>query len=161
MNTSVFPNSFDYISTAKRSSINFNNADILKIIKSLNFNKAHGYNDISVRLIKPCGQSIVKPLSIIFKNCINNGIFPNIWKKSNIIPVHKKCVKQIIDNYRLASLLPICGKIFEKFLFNSIFKFFDENNLFSSNQPGFRPSGSCEYQLLSIDNDIYASFPIK
>ena len=120
----------------------------MKIIKSLNVNKAHGHDDISIRMIKLCGQSIVKPLSIIFKNCIDNGIFPDIWKKSNIIPVHKKGDKQIIDNYRPVSLLPICGKIFKKLLFNSIFKFLDDNNHLSSNQSGFRPSDSHEYQLL-------------
>ena len=109
-------------------------------------------------MIKLCGQSIVKPLSIIFKNCIDNGIFLHIWKKSNIIPVHKKGDKQIIDNYRSVSLLPICGKIFEKLLFNSIFKFLDDNNLLSSNQSGWRPSDSCEYQLHSIVHDIYATF---
>ena len=104
-------------------------------------------------------RSVVKPLSIILKNCIDNGIFPDICKKSNIILVHKKQTdKQIIDNYRPVSLLPICGKIFEKLLFNSIFKFLDDNNLLSSNQSGFRPSDSCEYQLLSIVHDIYASF---
>ena len=158
ISNSVLPDLVDYISTARLSSVNFNNVDILKIIKYLNINKAHGHDDISIRMIKLCGQSIVKPLSIIFKNCIDNGIFPDIWKKSNIIPVHKKGDKQIIDNYRPVSLLPICGKIFEKLLFNSIFKFLDDNNLLSSNQSGFRPSDSCEYQLLSIVHDIYASF---
>ena len=87
----------DYISTARLSSINFNNADILKIIKYLNDNKAHGHNDLSVRMIKLCGQSIIKLLSIILKNYIDNGVFPDIWKKSNIIPVHKKGDKQTID----------------------------------------------------------------
>ena len=67
---------------------------------------------------------------------IDNGIFPNIWKEFNIIPVHKKGDKQIIDNYRPVSLLPICGKIFEKLLFNSTFKFLGDNNLLSSNQLG-------------------------
>ena len=130
----------------------------MKIIKSLNVNKAHGHDDVSIGMIKLCGQSIVKPLLIIFKNCIDNGNFPDIWKKSNIIPVHKKGDKQITDNYRPVSLLPIRGKIFEKLLFNSIFKFLDDNNLLSSNQSGFRPSDSCEYQLLSIVHYIYASF---
>ena len=128
------------------------------MLESQNVNKAHGHDDISIRMIKPRGELIVKPLSIIFKNCIDNGIFPDIWKKSNIIPVHKKEDKQIIDTYRPVSLLPICGKIFEKLLFNSMFKFVDDDNLFRSNQSGFRPSDSCEYQLLSIDHDIYASF---
>ena len=109
-------------------------------------------------MIKLCGQSVVKPLSIIFKNCIDNGIFPGIWRKSNIILVYKKGDKKIIGNYRSASLLPICDEIFEKLLFNSIIKFLHDNNLCSSNQSGFRPSDSCEYQLYLIVHDIYASF---
>ena len=37
-----------------------------------------------------------------------------------------------------------------------MFEFLHENNY--ENQSGFRPSDSCEYQLLSIVHDIYASF---
>ena len=54
INNSILPDSVDYTSTA-RLSINFNNVDILKIVKSLNVNKAHGHDDISVRMIKLCG----------------------------------------------------------------------------------------------------------
>ena len=75
INNSVLPDSADYISTVKLSSINFNNVDILKIIKSLNVNKAHGHDDISIRMIKLSSQSIVKSLSIKFKNYIDNGHF--------------------------------------------------------------------------------------
>ena len=39
-----------------------------------------------------------------------------------------------------------------------MFEFLHENNLLNENQSGFRPSDSCEYQLLSIVHDIYASF---
>ena len=90
INSCVVPGSFEYISTARPSSIRFNNEDILKIIESLNDNKVHGNNDFSIRMIKLCGESTVKPLSIMFQNCIDNGIYSDIWKKSNIIPVHKK-----------------------------------------------------------------------
>ena len=84
---------------------------ILEIIQ-LNINKAHGHDNISIRMIKLCGKSVVNPLSMIFNNCIDTGTFPDIWKRSNIIPVHKKDDKQIVDNYRPVSLLPIFGKIF-------------------------------------------------
>ena len=69
----------------------------------------------------------------------------------------KKGNKQIIDYYRPVSLLPICGKMFKKLLFNLIFKFLD-NNLLCSNQSDSRPSDSCEYQILSIVHGIHASF---
>ena len=45
-----------------------------------------------------------------------NECFPNKWKKANITPVHKKCEKQIIKSYRLASVLPICSKTLEESL---------------------------------------------
>ena len=33
---------------------------------------------------------IIKPLSITFQNYMNTSIFPNDWKKGNIVSVHKK-----------------------------------------------------------------------
>ena len=87
---------------------------------------------------------------VIYKNCIKTGIYPNAWKKSNIVPVHKKGDMQIVNNYRPVSLLPIVGKVFEKILSNSIFGYLQENCLLCDSQSGFQPSDSCEYQLLSI-----------
>ena len=59
INNSIPHDSFDYISIARLSSISFINVDILKIIKSLNVNKAHGYDDVCVRMVELYGQSIV------------------------------------------------------------------------------------------------------
>ena len=132
------------------SAINFNNDGILKIIRTLNINKAH--DSIS----KICDKAIVKPLSIIYKNSIDTGIFPDLWRKSNIIPVHKKANKLLLQIYRAVSLLPILGKILEKILFTSTSEYLQENVL-HENQSGFRPYDSCELQLLSIFHEIDAS----
>ena len=94
------------------------NKDIINIIRSLNEDKAHGYDNISIKI---CDTAIVEPLSIIFNNCINQSMFPDIWKRLNICPIHKKGDKQIINNYRPVSLLPVCGKIFERIIFNSLY----------------------------------------
>ena len=63
------------------STISFTKDDIAKIIKNLNPNKAHGFDMISIRMIKICGEPILKPLELIFKSCLENGKFPNEWKK--------------------------------------------------------------------------------
>ena len=50
---------------------------------------------------------MVQPLSLILRGCIDTGVYPDTLKKSNIVPVHKKGNRQIVNNYRLVSFLPI------------------------------------------------------
>ena len=64
----------------------------------------------------------------------------------------------MLENYRPAPLLPICGKTLERLIFNEMFGFLTESNLISSNQSGFKPGDSCINQLLSITHKIYKSF---
>ena len=105
-------------------------------------------------MLKISGCSIYKPLKIIFRQAVLTGVFPSEWKKVNIVRVHKKIDKQNIKNYRPVSLLPICGKIFKRLIFNDIFKFISNNHA-ALNQLGFKPGNSCINQLLSITQEIY------
>ena len=109
-------------------------------------------------MIKLCGNSICKPLSIIFKDCLNESKFPHEWKKANVVPVRKKGNKQSLENYGQIFLLPICSKIFERLIYNEMFTFVTENNLISPNQSGFRPGDSRVNHLLAITHEIYKSF---
>ena len=109
-------------------------------------------------MLKICGNSLCMSLELIFNDCLVNGIFPSIWKKGNIVPVHKKNNQQRLNNYRPISLLLICSKIFERLIFNEIFGFFIENDLIPQHQSGFKPGDSCINQLLSITHEIYQSF---
>ena len=52
----------------------------------------------------------------------------------------------------------MCGKIFEKLIFNKIFKLLIENDLILPNQSGFKPGNFFIIQLLCITRDIYKSF---
>ena len=72
------------------STVGFSTYDILKIIRNLNPNKAHGHDMISVGILKICNESIYKPLAIIFWPCLQNGKFPTEWKQVNVVRVFKK-----------------------------------------------------------------------
>ena len=78
-------------------------------------------------------------------------------EKGNLIPCYKKGNKQNLENYHPVSLLPICGKFFEKLISNEMFSFFLANNLLEPKKSGFKPSDSCINQLLSISHKIYSS----
>ena len=111
---------------------------------------------LGIRMIKLCGNSTWKPLSIFFNDCLNDGKFPHEWKKANIVPVHNKGNKQNLKNYRPISLLPIYSKIFESLIYDEMFTFFTQNN--SPNKSGLIPGDSCINQLLAITHEIYKLF---
>ena len=110
-----------------------------------------GHSKIWTHIIKFFYSSIVKPLSIIFSNSFNSGMFPGHWKRLNIVPAHK----QLIKNYFPVWLLPISSKIFQKLIFNQLHIFVEESGLFCSNQSRFRKTDSCVNQHLSIVQKIY------
>ena len=74
----------------KLSDLVFNSEDIGKVISGLDPSKAHGHDMISIRMIKMCGEFIHKPLEYIFRASLNDERFPPEWKKSNVVPIHKK-----------------------------------------------------------------------
>ena len=102
---SVLP-PFSYKTNTRTNSFKFTESDILSIIKALDSTKAHGYDNLSIRMIKMCSESITLPLKIIFQESLKKGKFPEIWKKANVVPVHRRENKTFIVNYLLISLRP-------------------------------------------------------
>ena len=129
-----------------------------KFIADFNQNKTHGHDMISIWMIKVCGNSICKPISIIFNDCLNKGKFRHEWKKANVLATHMKGNKQSLKNYRPLSLLPICTKISEQLIYSKMYTIFTEKNLIYPNQSWFRPVDYCVNQLLAISHEIYKSF---
>ena len=123
-NNSVLPREFTYMTEERIQSITFSESDVVKIIRALDINKAHGHDNISVTMIKLCTNSVAHPLILIFQNSMAVGTFATQWKRANIVSIHMKNNKQIVSNYQPVSLLPMCRKFFEKLIFNEFFNFF-------------------------------------
>ena len=154
------PASLNIKTTKVISSIPVTRADFAKIIRNLDSNKAHGHDMITIRMLKLCGDPVLPPLEFIFKSCLGSRTFSSKWKKENVVPVQKRGNKLSLKNYHPVSLLLICGKIFERLIYNKMFEYFIENYLISQNQSGFKPGDSCINQLPSIANKIYKFFDV-
>ena len=83
---------------------------------------------------------------------------PTNMEKCQCPPIHKKKSRQIKKNYRPILLLPVCGKIFEKVIFDAIYPHFSDNQLLTPNQSGFRPGDSTINQPIYITHSIFTAF---
>ena len=91
------PSNQMFLTQARLVSVDFSESDILKVIRALNVNKAHEHDDISLRMIKMCDKSLLKPLIILFEYSTKLSCYPDIWQKSNINPAHKKNDKRLVS----------------------------------------------------------------
>ena len=82
--------SLEYKTDERLNYFDINENEILSIIKNLNANKAHGWDKISIRMIKLCGKTIAIPLKLVFRSMLEEGVLPDDWEKSSVVPIHKK-----------------------------------------------------------------------
>ena len=87
-NSSILPDNLAKLTNKSLDSVNFTTNDISKILNNLDPINAHSHDILSIRTIKLCGNSICKPVSIIFIDCLKEGKFPSDWKKAHVPPVH-------------------------------------------------------------------------
>ena len=85
------------------------------------------------------------------------GVFLSIGKSKFYSSALKRNI-QLVSNYRIVWLLPICCKIFEKLIFDCSYDFLDQKSLLKANQPGFRPGDWCIHQLIATKHNIFIAF---
>ena len=136
------------------NTIDITQEDVLDQLKNLDTNKALGPDGISPKLLKKAAKPISKILQYIFNLSIKTSKFPSAWKKANVVPIHKKGDKSVIDNYRPVSLLSVVAKVFERIVFKYVYNYFKDNFVISVYQSGFLPGCSTVTQLL----DVYHHF---
>ena len=119
-NSSILPLTF--LKRIKKiiSSILFSSNDIAKIIQDLDSNKARGHDVVSILMLKICGESVSKPLEIIFKSCLEKiSLLMNgkkqMWFQS-IKMVIRKCQEtidlfyyfQYVERYLNVKYITLC-----------------------------------------------------
>ena len=92
----MLPSSFKYTTEKLLSTVALPVEDFGKIIQNLHSNKAHGHDNISICMIKICGDSIYKLLEIVFGRIFLTNVCASEWKNGTNAPVHKKSDKQNI-----------------------------------------------------------------
>lgn len=103
---------------------------------------------------------IAPSLTAIFNLSLKSGIYIDEWKLAGVIPIYKSDNRSKCENYRPISILPIVSKVFEREVFNQVYRYLNENSLISKFQSGFRPKYGtvaaliemCDQWLTDMDN---------
>ena len=124
------------------------NSDTVNAITSLKNKKGH-INEIAVSLIKENKEILAKPLTMLFNQSINTGIFPDRFKLGKLIPIYKTGNKTDLSNYRPITILPIFSKVFEALMKKHLLIFLNKMKILNNKQFGFRPGLSTFDALLT------------
>lgn len=113
-----------------------------------------GFDGISTNVMKATIEHISIPLTHIFNQSFQQGIFPSNLKMAKIVPIFKNGDRGLLNNYRPVSLLPAFSKILEKLVYKRLYGFLDTKKFFSEGQFGFRRGHSTIHPILKLLQDI-------
>ena len=163
----IHDSNFEYIKKFVDSKVDNNNVSfsipeinktfVRKYILNLDISKSTGLDDIGPRILKLSYVIISPSITFLINKSLSLGIFPNVWKTANIIPIHKTGPKEDVNNYRPISILPTVSKIMEKWIHLKFMNYLNDNKLLHEKQSGFRAGHSTESAfILLIDSWLKA-----
>ena len=120
----------------------------------LKINKASGPDDISPKLVRTCTNVLIQPLSLLYNSCISWSTFPDDFKRTITIPLHKQMEKVFVDNDRPLSLLNRFSKILERLILKQVINFLHKHVLLYQYQFGFSENHSKTSALIEIIDGI-------
>ena len=126
--------------------------EVTDCLKSLGTSKASSPDGIQSRLLKECAGQIAPSLCDIFNHSLQSVRLPSEWKSANVTPIHKKQQKELAENYRPISLLPIVSKVLERCVYTNFY--YHILHLITPYQHGFLRNRSCITQLISVLHTI-------
>ena len=122
--------------------------DVHELLMKVDPNKSGGDDGIHPRVLKECADVLCRPLYLIYRKSLLTSTVPNSWKKATITPLYKSDERDEASNYRPISITSQVGKLLEKLIRKQIMAYFEDRNLLSRTQHGFRQKRSCLTNLL-------------
>lgn len=130
--------------------INIQIDKVEKLLHDLHTGKACGPDGLHPLILSKASVALAKPITMLFRQSLEEGVIPEDWRQANVTPVFKKGSKLSANNYRPVSLTCILCKVMEKVVREVIVSHLEENSLINARQHGFVSGKSCTTQLLEV-----------
>ena len=127
----------------------------LSMIKS---SKSPGTDRILNEMLKSTSLEITPFLISLFNHNFRKHIFPNEWKKSIIVPIHKKGNVNVCSSFRPISLTSLLSKTYTNILNKRLTNFVESNDILPIEQGGFRENYSTVDHIFTLYSMIHKQF---
>ena len=116
-------------------------------ISSLKNRKACGHDNVTAEMLKASGNIAVTFFTQLFNKVFSEGVYPERWSRSVIVPLFEKGDRDIPSSYRGISLLNVASKCQATVLRNRLTKWMDDHEKIVEAQAGFRKGYSTIDQI--------------
>ena len=138
--------------------------EISKFVRNLKNQKAAELDGLTAEILKVSLDVICDRLTHLVNESLSSGVFPKILKTAKVVPIFISGKKSSCKNYRPISILSVLSKVFERIVFERLYKFMQVNNLFYCHQYGFRSKMSTLQAVADIPelirNNIMLMYPV-
>ena len=130
--------------------------DVEKVILSM-ANKRCGLDNIPIKIYKFFVEKLSGVIAYVFNLSIEQGIFPDRFKRAKVTPIHKSGSPFSVKNYRPISILPVLSKVFEKLMYIKLYTYLERMAFLSDSQYGFRKGLDTTDALLNFMHECHQS----
>ena len=137
------------------TNIEVNTIELRKICMEIDIHKSSSVENISSRILKDAFLAQIDRFRYLVSQIFITGVYPNLWKIANIIPLQKDGNVHSVNNLRPISLLPLPSKIVEKIIHDRMMHHLEFNGYLDTKQGGFRKNNSTVNTVSYLTNDIF------
>ena len=105
-----------------------NATEVKQIVMSLK-KKSPGCDGIIADIVKKTYPFYLDVLVHLINLSLSQGVFPSELKLAKVIPLYKGGDKELMNNYRPISILPLYSKLFERIMHSRLWSYINRNNL--------------------------------
>jgi hypothetical protein len=80
--------------------IRCNTNEILESLMKIKTDSTPGPKKVPELILRTCAESLAQSLCSLFNRLLALGTVPPLWKKANVIPIHKSVAKDVVSNNR-------------------------------------------------------------
>ena len=85
---------------------------------------------------------------------MTTGVFPDVMKIAEVVPLYKGKARYEVENYRPISLLLTISKLPEKLIYSRVYDFLISSNQLYESQYGFRRNQACEHAVGEFISEV-------